>query len=908
MHIQFGLKLDGYHTGRGRVAFNDLICGPRGLLQLLETRLGLTALVVSPFKRVLQFRKAVVALAGNGGVFFADSCRQDSLATSRVLLNWRDSLIEAGWNGQVTKTDPPRLRDLAQLETIIKSSVAPGEADRLAAVARELAIRSLGDIQLEVLHRKEHLPHLWQVICDQLKATYERDGKPAAAMNLEAASDLERYRSLIQANGQQKFKPKNDGTLLVLTAHSEITLGRAVAQIIHQRGQQDQLTVIAGQQAAILDQALAAEDEPVLGLKTRSGARPIPQLLLLALSLCWHPVDPGALLEFLTHPASPVGKRLRRRLSMALADSPGIGGPKWAEAVASARSVAEKLPEGEREVALKRIDDDLANWILIERFNPETGAPGAKLSEFCRQLSCWAANRSGSMEDGAIVAGQFKLLSTLAFELAVELMDYVTLTRLELEQLLGELSSAGWEGELTEPQLGQVTWVHDPQAVIEPAEQIVWWDFTEPVESKTLPWTKAELQAWEAHGARFTPPDTLAELKVESWMRPILATRKQLILVVAKQRGGKPSGTHPLLTRLLAITDGNPPQLPTRDLDQELYRKQAQPPLTFGHLKHRPLPAPQRWWKLADGGKLIPRETESYSSLEKFIHTPFSWVLTYQAKLKRGPMTTLKLRPDFALKGTLLHRLLDLLLAAPPAEINWLTCDRSGLGAWCGRRWPTLLEQEGATLLLPGNLSESLILLELAKRALWELLHQLRAAKVTSATTNVNPGETAFFGGNLLGYIDLLAINQTGSRAVVDLKLGGTTTREQELKTNRQLQLAVYGYLENASHKSWPAGAFYILGKQRLLAQNADFFPLATVPTLEEGAGLQACWNDFEAVWRWRRQQLDEGWIEVTTTALPEEPEPEVPDSVPPRDHWLYQTVDIRYNDFDALVGWRAEQ
>jgi hypothetical protein len=908
MQIYFGLNLDGYHAPKAKPAFDELTCGPRGFLQLLETRLGLRSLPASSFQRVLQFRTAVVEAAKCQQVFFKESSEQDSLATARVLLQWRDELIGSGWNGSATETDQPRLRDLASLEKIVKAMVAPGESDRLSAVSKELETRSPGEIHLVVLDEKEHLPYLWQKVCDRLQARYAKDSEWSAK---GATTDLARYQACLAGASAEKFKPKNDGSLLVLTAHSEITLARAVAQIIAPRDKKDRLTLIAGSQAGVLNQALIAEDEPLMGLQLRSSARPIPQLLILALRLCWLPTDPGALLEFLTHPSSPVGKLLRRHLSEALAASPGIGGPTWNEAVADARTFMGKLADkDEIKAALQKMDEDLERWILIERFNPETGAPGAKLSEFCMQLARWAAARSAKLDEDDIAGGHLKLLSSIASELAEVLVGYPTISRLELEQLLKELCSTGWEGEVFVPQLGHVTCAHHPQAVIDPVEQIIWWDFSEPSENKPFPWTKAEIQAFQSQGAHFISLETQAALKAKAWLRPMLAVKKQLILVLPKQRDGKPLTGHPLLARLLALTEGNPARLPTRDLDQELFSQKAMAPLVFTTLDHQPLPAPKRWWKLSDEKLLGSRGAESYSSLEKFIYKPFGWVLNYSAKLQQGPLTSLKLKPDFALKGTLLHRMLDLLLASASTDVNWLACTRPDLDKWCDRSWPTLLEQEGATLLLPGNLADNLSLLELAKRSLWELLQQLRAAKVASARTNLKPEDAPFIGGSIMGYIDLLVTNQLGRDAVVDLKLGGLARRQDELKTNRQLQLAIYGYLHHHSHKTWPEAAFYILGKQQLLAQAGTYFPKANLARIAvPQIGLENCWKDFETVWRWRRKQLDEGWIEVTTVNLAAEPDPSKPDSTPPGENWQHEPEDNnQYNDFDALTGWRVDQ
>ena len=108
MKINFGLNLDGYYAPKAKPTFDELTCGPRGFLQILEIRLGLRSVQASSFQRVLQFRKAVIETAKNQPVFFKESSQQDSLATARVLLQWRDELIVSGWNGLATETDQPR--------------------------------------------------------------------------------------------------------------------------------------------------------------------------------------------------------------------------------------------------------------------------------------------------------------------------------------------------------------------------------------------------------------------------------------------------------------------------------------------------------------------------------------------------------------------------------------------------------------------------------------------------------------------------------------------------------------------------------------------------------------------------------------------------------------------------------
>ena len=317
----------------------------------------------------------------------------------------------------------------------------------------------------------------------------------------------------------------------------------------------------------------------------------------------------------------------------------------------------------------------------------------------------------------------------------------------------------------------------------------------------------------------------------------------------------------------------------------------------------------RRWWKLDVAKHLGPRNQESYSSAEKFIHSPYAWVLNYKAGLRAGPIASLRLQDGARQKGTLLHRLLDRLLGAPPTEINWLNTSQERLAKWIEGQWVQLLEQEGADLLLPGKRADAIALREMGKAALWELLQQLRKADVSEAQSNVELPPAAFAGGQIGGIIDLKVKNRKGRLAVVDLKFGGRDVRAQELKENRALQLAVYGHLLSKGNKgTWPEVAYYILQNRVFMAQDKAFFPDASEITPASAGGPPQCWKDFEMVWRWRRQQVDQGWIEVTVTGTEPTSESTVsPDSTPPMEQWRAAEDADRFNDFDALTGWRAE-
>jgi len=916
MKVRFGLNFDGFDSLVPKQMLAAPTLGPLGFLQLLETRLGLKSKSFSAAHRVVQFRQILEQLTNERRTFYTESFNKDPYAVAEALLLWRDALIEAGWDGLASTADTARIQDMAALEAKTANHLSPGFADRLRSVAFELNHRSPNLDSLVVCDPQNHLPKLWQLLCTKLGAHYEPVAFTPNSSAKAEGSDLACIQSLLCENGStQRIKLTEDGSILCMTAFSEVTLAHAAAQMLQHFRQKSNVavTVIATEHSVPLEQALSSLDEPTVGFQPGSTARPIPQALLLALRLYWKPVDPRALLEFLAHPACPVTGILRFKLANVIAEYPGIGGPQWQAAIEAAKSNTQnssRLSTAEKQEALARIERDLKDWLLVAEFDAKSGASGAKLSECCARVSRWAVLQTAAVGVSVFETHQLRALASLSSEMAELLQTLPVISRSQLERLLYQVSGTGWAGGSAMEELGHVHRVAHPSAVNEPVDNVVWWDFSEPPPSVRLPWTRHELEQLRAHGVEFPTPDTVAKMETARWLRPILAAKKRLVLIYPRERAGEPVAHHPLLTRLLSLLDKGSKPLPVVDLDYLISAGKTDAPWHFAQVKHCPLPALRRWWKLETSEQLQPRDVESYSSAEKFIYNPSAWVLHYKAGLKAGPVASLRLEDDYRQEGTLLHRLLDLLLAATGKSINWQTCSQAELNSWLEGAWIPLLEQEGANLLLPGKRADALGLLELGKQSIWELLYQLREAKVAEARANETLKPVPFVGGQIIGIIDLLVRNQRDCVAVVDLKFGGMDVRERELRENRQLQLAIYGHLlRYHHHKDWPASAFFLLRRRRLIATAKTFFPAAKViPSNSPPGELEQCWTDFEQVWRWRRQQLDAGWIELTTVA-PDvaETSDQAPDSTPPLSHWAADEDHTKYNDFDALTGWGVD-
>jgi len=915
MNVTFGLALDGFASADPQPSFDEVVCGSVGLLRLLELRLGLVGSLPSHGRRVVGYRDLLAALAAAGPQFYSASFAQDDYAVAETLLRWRDELVLAGWDGQAAAGFSPRLATLAAVETTLDPALRAGEGDRLRTIAAALADRSPQLDRVTVTDPFDEFPARWRQVLKQLGAKFlDTDAALAAAFDA-ADTDLGKFQRL--ASGVAVAPPfRGDGSLNVVRAYSTETLALAAAQ--WRRAAGANVAIVEGADLPVLDAALARTDEPVAGVAARSVHRAIPQVLPLALRLLWRPLDPQHLLEFLMHPVCPVTGWLRHRLAEALREAPGVGGAPWLEALEAARRAVRKqfaTDAAALKENLERIEADLSEWITLAGHDPVAGAPGEAIADACARVARWAGRRANSKEADSPEAALFRAVAAAAGELGDLTRTRAVLTRAQVERLLGLVQSTGWAGAPQAAELG-VAPVRAAGAFVEPVDAVLWWDAAETPVASTAPWTATERETLRRAGVELLPDAALLKTHARLTLRPLLAARRRLVLFQPLQRAGEKVGEHPLITRLRALPKEWNVQPLFRDLDREALADAPAQPLNWTKLEPRRFPQPRRCWQLPPSVPIPAREYESYTSLSSFIYTPHDYVLDRVARLRAGPLAGASVIPDFRLFGNLIHRLTERMFAAT-STLAWATATEAQLAHWLAKQWPSLLPEEGATLLLPGRQSESVRLQETAQRALVRLLEMLRAMRAVRVQADVQPERRAFrtikADGRpiwLTGRVDLLVTDAEGRQVVVDLKLGGADKRRVELEQNRALQLAVYGFLV-AGAPPFPPGVFLILNNRKVLTDEPGLIA-GEAPILSETGttGPASCWQDFLTMWDWRRQQLDRGLIEVSTVAGDADATAGPPDLAPPLANWIPTKADAvgEYSPYGALIGWEEEQ
>ena len=902
MLVRFGLYRDGQHPAPVDTAVGEITVGPRGLLRLLESDLGIAQAGTHAAEDVARYRSCLDE-ANDLTRFYHASFGVDPVGVARTLLEWRREWYLHGWDGAFPSDAPPRLGDLAAVEKLAAKRVPPGFGERIRRVLALLDERNTQIDGFDLLDPLEDLPPMWRRLARRLGC---REGVTPAGGAAAPGSDLGKLQALL--GGQQPAALRGDGSLLVVRGTCRDVTAQAVAEALRGLDDPQRAVVIASRDGIVLDNALERVGLPRAGFQHYSPFRAASQVVKLALALVWEPLDPHRLLQFLIHPLSPLPWKARTRLAQAVAAQPGIGGPEWRMAMA----------------ALQEHAADTAFWTAPERYAAADGAPVVVLVERVRRCAAWLGARLAAGGDGDAEADERQAVFRAAYGQAAALArtleqqrdaGVARIAKVEVDRLVDEVTRP-LPDETTAAGAGHVPATQHPGNVAEPVEQVFWWDLAPARLDLTPTFSRQERAALASAGVALPTAEERIATQTRAWQRAVLNCRQRLVLVVHDDDDG---ARHPLWARVSFMRGASPSRSPAEGslrgaspsrapaegstggwaearLDEALLQARAEavgklaiPTLP---LDKQPLPRKRRWWRI--GEPLRPPEKESYSSLAKAYYHPHQWVLDYHARLRGSRITGVADGP--LLYGSLAHRLFERFFEE---NESWRTAGGADVQRWLGATLDDLIEKEGAVLLEHGRGVDRQQVTTTLERCLFRLLEHLQQGDVVDATSEQEL-EKAFTGGVLRGYADLVLERGDGARAVLDAKWGSEPYRQEEINHGRHLQLAVYGFLLQDDER-WPASGYYIVTTGNVLAAEAGFFPEAWRP--EGGESALAIWRRSLATRKWRLEQFARGEIEVNAGAEPDAA------STPPTDGLNTSVVDAdRFDNFTWLTGLTPSQ
>ncbi len=836
MRVTFGLRLDEQQGPSSQ----DFFCAPRvgrqAFLGLLETYLGLSGPDRPHAERVATYMGFLAAAQATASRFYSRSFAADSVGTAARLLEWRDEWSLGGWDGHALDTSPQRLGDMAAVEALAEvGGLAAGEGERLKAVARELQAGSRVPVtSVQLVDDLALFPTAWQRVLAQLPV------EAAPALTGIADGDLGRLQSLAVAAVEaglvsKKLVLENDRSIEVVQARSREVAEHWMSAVCCATPT-DRL-ILCEEGGDALDATLSVTGHPTCGFAAASNLRPALQSMGLAFETCWTPIDVPQLVEFLVHPIGPFSAKARRFLAEALALEPGIGGKAWVDG-------KEKVRKEEHAAALL---DEVEFWLEGERWERDAGAPVAALLARADRVDQAFKRLATSNDANTVGVGPALHQSEAVLAGLREFQRQGTerLTRRQIEQLLSQATPGGASSPYAVSQVGCLKFaVVAATCGLEQADEVVWWMPSTPSLPQPLPWSAREVAALADVGVRLRNPEKELTALTSQWLRPLLAARKRFVLVLP------PSGKeeHPVWQLLKQIA----PKLTVRSLEDTLRNQSGGLSMKLESLAL--VTADER---IQLGMPVESRRTEqSFSSVKDMFFNPALAVLKDVAALKTS--SVLEAADGNRLLGTLGHRVIEELFSVNGA-VGWTSAQA---GAWFDGMVGTLLEEEGAPLLMPGASVQLHRFKETTRRALIKLLAHLQTAGAMLVHTELELAGT-FAGEPFTGNIDLVVTLTDGRKVVLDLKWKGASGYRKVLIGGKHLQLALYASLVNEKFNAMPATVgYFVFEGAALMVTHPDVLPSAEVVQPKSGVTLPELVVLAAATWRWRSEQWARGEID----------------------------------------------
>lgn len=918
-----------------------------GFLSLLQTQLGLAYPEVSHNTRLIQYL-GCLHKKDKTSRFYHRSLQVDDLAVANKLLNWRDELYLAGWTGQFKQSNSikasNRLNDIAKVEKLAIKSVSPNEGQYIADVLEKLSRYKTQIDTIFLYDEINSLPKQWQSVLFNLEAqgiklhslpqsTLQTFSTPRAkTKEKNDLKNLQQYLTNFNKNqstpsSKKSLSLKGDGSVLVIKAQSKTNSAQLISDYLSQSVEKSESTpahkrkesciILAESQETTLEQLFVKYDFARQGYSNASHARSLLQLLPLTLQLLWQPIDINKLLSFLVHPVNVLPAFACSLLADNISSYPGIGGQHWNETIDKIREKAKVFNKTEDEI------DDLIEqinyWICSDSFDPEEGSPLSVIEERTENIYQYLQGHilflrkkisETELNEQEIQLAEADIsLSYTASEHCSQLIELIQLlslqessqisaegikiiSQLKLTQLINAVMGAGASLPIHKKEVNAPLLINDPALVIDTVDELIWWDMSLSEMVHRSPWTQSENQWLKNQSVKLVDPFEQLKQQEEKALQALLNIKKRLIIVL---HTGEEH--HSLWDKISTLSHG----WSTINLEQSLQNSQRKT-IPWLNLKkvsqaNKTLPIRKRWWELKNGDQLTKRDVESFSGLDTFINSPYQWVLNYKAKLNAGNI--LNISEGNQLKGTMTHELFEQFFNE--YENTWSGLTPAKIKKWFNKNFDLLIQHQAATFLEPGKLSEQEEFRETVFQALIKLIAHLRSAKIKSIKME-DRNEERFFAGKIMGFIDMLLTNDNGEEIVLDLKWGSEPYKTADLEKNLHIQLAIYSYMRKKQTKAklWPDQAYFIIQTGNLLAQNNFSFPNAKVSAPMEGESAATLWKQLENSYKWRREQLDKGWIEMTIGGT----EPDDNDSIPPENALSIKDTSDHFNDYETLMGW----
>lgn len=848
-----------YCQSDNREHFNTLFCGKPQLLSILLLYAGVSPSCVSEEERFARYFDSLQQRIKPEHLFYK-SFKVDPAGACQAILNWRDTIVEYGFDVKAYKGENTKLSFIRDVEP---EDLPRGVADDWNLILNGLKENSLGlflpkGTSIEVTMPRELIePHIGFSL-DQLanlgySVTYSCVTTPQAEGGLGRLQ-----QSLLgQADVIKKVKIEpDDQSIRLLSFDDEDSALRYVATRDNSVN-----TLVYSQLPKRFDNTLRMLGRPTCGSQLNACEPNIAKMFTVGNSLFEYPLNVNTLTTWLDLPINPINNKLRYALKECLISQGGVDNEEWNEAISTYLDTIDekdrKNTQAELNIYLPRPTSNTLNIDEVKRFN--------------QRLQKWAKSQTANpkWQSDSSTLEQLRTVSSYCNSLLIMLDKMETTDYIKLQQLCQSISRPKSYAQYP-TQVGAMEMIDKSGNIHDTADCVVW-AIARDERQQTYPFDlfmASELSelnrlSVERFGCEFFYDRGLADRMSDYAMkRPLLYARK-IEIIEAQKIDGTLVLRHPLVLFLNDAIDGGIKSITsTPVLDQKWVVEEQ----TVDNRVEQPV------IQLAPEAKLEMRHIrnkgkssthESQSSIEQLLLHPFIYVTEYCAKLRevKDPST----ESLSTILGKVAHRIIEKVFAEP---------DNRRRGELINNEYERIFNESitecGLLLAHTENHVEYETIKSEMKRGLQRLskviidngLKVIGCEKVLNTPwAEVGRGKDPEQWPSLEARIDMLLEDENRNMVIFDFKWTGNKKRYKEkIEQNTALQLEVYRYVVQQNYPTKSVRAAYVLlpqitiltGDKFVSDDGIQYVDHAKVNVMEQIA------SGFRTRW----QQLGNGTIE----------------------------------------------
>lgn len=841
MNIIFSPFYDGekYIDYSQSPIIDKMYVGPLGLLSELELRAGLTCSQLPEIERqaiyLLALKKHIAAKPNS---MFARSFKVDDFGVAAELLRWRDELVKAGWNTEVTGISE-KLDTLALIE---KEFDCIGESDRWARIVTRTEIGNIlpAGWEIEVHIRKDLLQPIFSTIFDNLQRQGVRISYMETHPYAAEGANLRKIQEGLTDQEREMDITSPDDSLRIIKFKRLCDAYEWAAQQDCDAGN----TVIVNENRKTFNNILFSHGRARSSSIIKNSNPQIVQLFKLGLSLFIKPLNVYNLLSYLQVQVNPLPSDLRFQLTDILIDTGGLG-KEWSEAIANYefKDADGNVDKAKKEKRLVFID-------VVSAGN-DGCVKVIDLRKYVSAMHAWSTGRLNM--DSIIDTGVREQLSDINTfcETLLILLNNTSAETVSYEQLKSWILSIYRPSNYTheDAQQSSVIAVESPASIVDTPRRLLWLDCYGR-DAGNYPFdflNNTEVKYLRGKGVRLWDKDLQNRSALWAIKNSLRKVSGSLDIVMPAENNGKKLSLHPIIIEL---------QERLKDKFDLLVVDESDLPMRIEQNAITPLPEPKAEYRF-NNLNVQAREKESYSSLEKLILSPFDYTLEYFARLRdKGVRQIQDLERT---KGNVAHKIIETLVEDSGKNVTKF------IELWKNEfddLFRQAVEQVGMILMLDENRIEQ----EKFKFRIRNSLATLSAIIIGNDLRIVGceVPEAADFDGmpTVETRMDLLLTNKAGEYVIFDMKWSSSNYHKNKLAENKAMQLEVYRAVMEKKHpdKKVAATGYFLLPKGLLVTSGS--FRNTTHVTKVTPDNTADVFCQVRNSYKYRYDQLLEGVVE----------------------------------------------